>query len=226
MSDKSNGSVMALRSRLVSHLTGLSASQLQRWHATSLQEAHREAGQRGVPRLYSWVDYRRLCVISSLLEQDVPTKRIRVAIAFLDELFPGWHNLGVTRTDARIPNTRSTIHVLVQAPGVDAIADGAGQLTMSQLERELELAQEPLRQSVSNLVDCGPLFRLSRYSDAVTMDPHLNVGLPTVKGTRLETAFIAGMVADYCGSVERVAKIYRIAPAVIGRALEFQEAAA
>ena len=50
----------ALRSRLISRLTGLTPRQLSYWHRSALIPAHAAPGALGRPRLYSWVDYLKL----------------------------------------------------------------------------------------------------------------------------------------------------------------------
>src|SRR5579872_424719 len=83
--------VGALRSKLVSKLTGLTKPQLQYWHGTELLPAHERRGARGYPRLYSWVDYMKLREASKLVQAHVPTQVIRKAVPFLEQLDVEWY---------------------------------------------------------------------------------------------------------------------------------------
>ncbi len=79
----------------------------------------------------------------------------------------------------------------------------------------------PVERTVEGLQQRGALFKLHRFDDAVGMQPGINVGAPTVVGTRLETAFVAAIVEDY-GSVEEAAQVYRLRPSAVLRAVEFE----
>lgn len=212
---------MALRTRLVSKLTGLSASQLQYWHTTQLQAAHRDAGARGTPRLYSWLDYQRLCAVALLGEQGLPTARIRTATELLDRLFPEWWTRSLWKYDGRVPRPASShaTHVAHRdASGAAVLVDAGGQTVLPSSDFELF---EQVERVVTGLEKRGALFKLNRFDDAVRMQPGINVGLPTLLGTRLETAFIASIVNDY-GSVDEAARIYRLPLFAVRRAVEFE----
>ena len=218
----------ALRSRLVSRLTGLSTHQLQYWHKTLLQSAHRREGSRGVPRLYSWLDYQRLCIGASLLEQRVPTHRIRVALQYLDDIYPEWFRLSLASWagSTHIPGAGGARHVAVKERAFEVLADAAGQ--MSYVEAignawQSELS-EALTTSFESVSERGSLFKLHGFSDAVQMNPDVNVGLPTVVGSRLETSFVANLVK--LSSEREVASLYGLDGRVIGRAVCFEELAA
>lgn len=218
----------ALRSRLVSRLTGLSPSRLQYWHSTALQLAHRREGARGVPRLYSWIDYQRLCVIADLLEQGVPAGRIRAAVAYLDQMFEDWYRVALTGWFGAVdvPGAPGGRHVALREAARTVLADAAGQSTFRDelIDDGANAVAEAVTTSLDNLVTRGPLFKLSAFGDAVRMNPDINVGLPTLRGTRLETAFIAGLVE--LSSVAVVSKLYQIEPQLVARGCEFEQEAA
>ncbi|MYI86655.1 MAG: MerR family transcriptional regulator, partial [Dehalococcoidia bacterium] len=174
----------SLRSKLVAKLTGLSVRTLQSWHSTDLQSATREPGSRGTPRYYSWVDYQRLCVVSSLREQDVPTRRIRQAIPNLDRLFPGWWEMSLHAYRGRVTGSQSKIHVTLR-DSFDTLVDvPGGQMTFRDLMGdEAEGVRAGLAESLSWLEEKGALFRQASFRDSITMDPELNVAQPTVINT-------------------------------------------
>lgn len=204
-----------LRTRLVSRLTGLSSAQLRYWHQSDLLVATLRSGSRGVPRLYSWVDYLRLRIASRLLEQGIPAHRIRVAVAFLDEHFPDWYLLPVRSYSGDIAIRTSTLdspllvrhrqHVLLW-PDVLHDLKAATETALQEIEQE------------------GPLGRLSRFGSHVAMDPRVNLGQPTLVGTALETSFVAEAVRAY--GVDNVIALYRVEALAVQSAIEFEEAAA
>ena len=195
----------SLRSKLVAKLTGLSLRTLQNWHATDLQTATREPGSRGTPRYYSWVDYQRLCVASSLREQGVPAQRIRTAIPLLDDLFPGWWKLSLQAYRGRVPGSQSSTHIVV-----NQTADAAGDVT------------ECVASSLRDLKEKGPLFRKAAFSDAVTMNPEINAAQPTIVDTNLETYFVSELAREF--GIPYVEENYRLDRARILRAVDFEAA--
>ncbi|MXY87280.1 MAG: MerR family transcriptional regulator [Dehalococcoidia bacterium] len=218
----------SLRSKLVAKLTGLSLRTLQSWHSTDLQMATREPGSRGTPRYYSWVDYQRLCVVSSLRDEGVPTRRIRQAIPNLDRLFPGWWEMSLSSYQGRVLGSQSKVHVTVRETVRDnfgTLVDvPGGQMTFRDLmEDEADQVQAGLVQSLAGLEERGPLFRKASFRDSVTMHPAINVAQPTVVNTSLETYFVSQLVKEF--GVEYVAEAYRLDRRLIARAVEFEAAA-
>lgn len=212
--------VAGLRTRLIARLIGVDERRLRYWHRTVLAEATRRAGSRGVPRLYSWSDYMRLRLIASLVHDDVSTRRIRRAVALLDEQLPDWYMLPERASAARG-------HVVVRAPGDNAafIADAGGQF-LFEIPPELGADIEVAANALVDLTGPGAeLGRLREYADAVVMRPWLNIAKPTVRGTALETKFVREMAYDM-GSPDEMARIYRIDVSLVRRAIEFEKAVA
>ncbi len=214
----------SLRSKLVAKLTGLSLRTLQSWHSTDLQPATREPGSRGTPRYYSWVDYQRLCVVSSLREQEVPTQRIRRAIPVLDDLFPGWWEMSLKAYDGPVLGSQSKVHIVLRE-NFDVVVDvEGGQTTFRDLLGcEVEDTGRELARALALLEERGTLFRKHEFRDAVAMKPEVNAGQPTVRNTSLETRFIEALVRST--SVEEVARLYRVGEQHVRRAAEFERAA-
>ena len=208
-----------LRSRLVSKLTGLTPHQLKYWRGSELLEASLRPGGRGVPRLYSWVDYLRLRLAAQLKSQDVPTNRIREAVVFLDANFEDWFLLPdpVHASEQR--------HVLADVgPGSHPLlADQAGQHVLV-WPNDLSDLRAPTMSALEAIAEQGPLGRLHSFDDAVLMDPRVNVAQPTVRGTALETRFVSLMCQDI--GEDSFAALYRLPPEVIKRAQAFERAVA
>lgn len=213
----------SLRSKLVSKLTGLSVRTLQNWHSTDLQTATREPGKRGTPRYYSWVDYQRLCVVSSLREQGVPTQRIRTAIPMLDDLFPGWWELSLQAYDGRVPGSQARTHIVVKQDADIVVDVPGGQTTFrDRMGDDAGDVRECVAASLRDLEQKGPLFRKAAFSDAVTMNPEINAAQPTIIHTNLETYFVSELVREF--SVGYVEENYRLDRARILRAVDFEAA--
>jgi hypothetical protein len=181
-----------------------------------LLEATTRPGQRGVPRLYSWVDYLRLQIAGQLSESKVPTSRVRLAIAFLDRTFDSWYLLPVY-SDRREVISRA---IPDAAP---LLASREGQLVFD-WPRSLSGVAEPTEAALRLLMERGSLGVLNIYGDAVIMDPRMNLAQPTVLGTALETTFVAGMAADI--GAAGVTTIYGLNRRLIQRAIDFEEAVA
>jgi DNA-binding transcriptional MerR regulator len=214
----------ALRSRLVSKLTGLSHATLQHWHSTELQAASNEPGERGTPRLYSWVDYQRLCVMAALRDQGIPTATIRRAVAFLDDVFPEWWNLSLLPYEGHVRGSAARVHVVVRR-NLDVVADvPGGQMSFRDaLRDETEDAAHELADALVQLERRGPLFKQSAFSDAVILRPEVNAAQPTLRDTSLETEFIAKYAVRT--SVLETARIFRLEEWAVNRAIAFEEAA-
>jgi hypothetical protein len=137
--------------------------------------------------LYSWVDYQRLCIIAGLLGRGVPTERVRIAVSYLDDLFPDWYKLSLAPWDGTVPvpGSGGERHVALNQPLVDVLVDAAGQISFrKQLGSQwTDALSASLAAEFDELSDRGPLYQLGRFADAVMMNPAINVGLPTLRET-------------------------------------------
>lgn len=214
--------ITALRSRLVSKLVGVPMAQLQAWHATDLQPAHTRPGRRGVPRLYSWRDYQRLCVMASLKERGISTAQIRTAVRYLDELFPDWHLRALHRYEGGVAGFGQHDHVAVDLDRAgQVLATAGGQISFREaLAYDAPLVATEMAASLQAIERKGPLFALNEFDDVVVMHPETNVGLPTVRGHQLETGFIAGVATGT--SVSEAAALFGLSETVVGRVVAFQ----
>lgn len=209
-----------LRSRLVSRATGLSVSRLQYWHKSGLIEATSRPGQRGVPRLYSWEDYLRLRLAASL--DGIDTPNLRRAVDLLDSVWPDWY-LVPAQTTAR----GGHVHVVHPDAWSGFHADAAGQFELPwDMDAELGELGPQIATAFEDFTGPGADLGLLRdFGDAVRMNPAINIAKPTMIGTALETAFIAGMASDLGGSDE-FARVYRLDLPLVRRAVAFEEAVA
>ncbi len=193
----------ALRSRLVSKLSGFTPRQLGYWHTTRLIEAHIDAGARGFPRLYSWIDYMKLREAAKLSAAGVPTARIRRAVDYFEEAITNWYLIPL-----HVEGQRVMAHL---SEDVQVAADLGGQIsllgTLSEIHHE------------------GPLGELREFSDAVDMSPYILGGAPVVRETRIETGFMAAL-HDLGQEPEEIAATYRVPLRLVRRAIQFELAVA
>ncbi len=209
-----------LRTNLVARLTGLSEERLKYWHRSVLQEATLRPGSRGIPRLYNWVDYMRLRVIAVLVGDQVPTVAIRRSVTLLDEVLPDWYLLPErTAGDQR--------HVFVAAAGAAGplIADRNGQMTFGWPEALAKFATAAANAMGDLTGEGSDLGVLRAFTDAVVMDPGLNLAKPTLRGTSLETRFVKEMATDV-GGAKAFADLYHLDANRVRRAIAFEEAVA
>ncbi|MBI4506143.1 MAG: DUF433 domain-containing protein [Chloroflexi bacterium] len=195
----------ALRSRVVAKLAGLTLRQVHYWHTTGIIRARVIPGARGCPRLYSWTDYMKLRAATKLRRQGVTTHSIRTAVAWLDQNAPDWHLVPVYGFSGR---------VLVQFEHAVVTADRAKQAVLPELGHVLV-----------EIRDEGPLGELRQFSDCVDMHPDVLSGNPVMQGTRLETRFVAALVAHGV-SAYAIATLYHRPLSQVERALEFDRLAA
>lgn len=197
----------ALRSRLVARLSGVSLRQLWLWHNSGLIRGQVLPGSPGSPRLYSWVDYQKVRAARHLRDEDVSAQRTRDAIAYLDEHIPAWYLL--------------PLHGFAGEPIMERRRINATVTSVTQLLVDWSILKGVLR----TLQAEGPLGELREFSEHVTMDPSILGGNPVIKGTRLETQFIAVLVERGL-PVAEIAETYHLSPEQVKQALEFQRAAA
>ncbi|HEY8491485.1 MAG TPA: DUF433 domain-containing protein [Dehalococcoidia bacterium] len=190
----------AIRSRVVARLAGVTLRQLQYWHQTGLITAHTVPGARGYPRLYSWVDYMKVRAARKLLREGLHTRQIRAHIEYLEESVPDWHMMPLHGYAGK---------VLIELEHRVMTANHPPQLAFPYLFELLwELREE------------GPLGAMQRYSHSIDMHPAVASGNPVIKGTRIETSFLASLVARQVPA-EEIAAAYGIPQDTVESALAF-----
>ena len=202
-----------LRTRLVSRLTGLSASRIRYWGERGLLDSGPQNRGPGTPRLYNWVDYLRLRLAASLDAEGMPAGRVCEAIRLLDERSGEWWDVA----DPLAAGARGRL----AADGPDAAPNGGGPFALDWPDdcRDLGAATE---RALTEIGARGSLDELSRFRDAVYMSPRMNLAQPTVANTALETQFVVGMAADM--GADAFAETFRIERRMIERARQFEDA--
>lgn len=215
----------ALRSRVVSRLSGATPGQLRGWHRNGSVVASGLSGGRGQLRLYSWVDYCKARAAWKLLDQGLPARRLRANLLRLDQEIDGWY---------RLPLLAFQSHVIVpvyNGPGYTIIEkQGAMDTLIRQADRATRAAPEgdddDLLRVVHSLQREGPLGRLQSFGEHVTMNPEICGASPIVLGTRIETAHIAAIHGKGFQDTGAIAARYRLSVHQVEAAVEFEVALA
>ena len=80
----------ALPAFLVAALAGLPLHRLAYWRRQGIAPASAASGKRGVPCWYNWRDYLRILGAAALLENGLPSRKLRGALDQLDAECPTW----------------------------------------------------------------------------------------------------------------------------------------
>ena len=210
----------ALRSRLVAALSGSPGPRLASWHRREIVPASVIRGRRGLPRLYSWRDYHRVRVAVNLLEQGLPSRRLRANLNALEAGFPNWHEIKliafegyvIVTTDGRFDITA----LEKQGVATEIIRDaalGGRHAPMSEAEM--------LMHAVHAITHEGPLARLTRFSEWIEMVPGVQGGQPVLKEHRIMTSTIAGY-RDSGMSADEIASTLELGVREVSAALHFE----
>ena len=214
----------ALRARLVAPLAGTTPNQLAAWHRRSILTSSFIKGRRGVPRLYSWIDYQKARALVALIEQGIQRPRLGPQIAALDAEVDEWWKL---------PLLAYSNYVIVprdDAPGYTIVEK---QGAMDDLIRDAPLRSEDVSADDAELaIDVirvlraeGPLGRLAEYREFIDMDPRIQDGHPIVSGRRIETGMLAKL-SEWGRSRDELADRFDLATQQVEAALAFEQALA
>ncbi len=108
---------------------------------------------------------------------------------------------------------------------LDALSEGRFQDRLTAFKYGLPDDARMAEEVVKNLREQGPLARLRKFSEYVEMLPGVQAGRPIIKGTRIETATIAGY--EQTGmSKKEIAETLWVAEDQVGAALDFERALA
>jgi hypothetical protein len=162
--------------------------------------------------------------MASLKHEGVPTTRIRAAVSYLDELYPEWWTLSLARYDGKVPGSQASIHVVLRT-NIDILADvDGGQATFRDLlNGSTDQTADELATALSDIQERGPLFCMNEFDDAIWMRPELNAGLPSIRGTSLESEFVVAYAERT--STSEAASAFRLDEERIVRARAFEAAA-
>ncbi len=207
----------ALKSQLVSHLSGVTSRQLRYWHSTDVLAATVTPGRRGIPRLYSWIEYSKARTARKLLNMGISARRLRPNIEWLEEHVPLWYTLPLIAYSETV--------ILRPDNGDPAFTVGqVRQRVEADLIESAQLASR-IKDALAEMEDEGPLGVLSEYRDVVDMDPRIRAGVPIIRGTRIETELLARL-AICGGCTEDLAERFDLDAYQVKRALQFETAIA
>lgn len=140
-----------------------------------------------------------------LIAEGLARRRVLEAIRYLDQHIPEWY---------RLPLYGLSGKAVIDLRGRKFAADESQQGVLPVIANLLDQLKEE-----------GPLGRLRQFSDYIDMHPDVLGGNPVLRGTRLETQFIAAL-ADRGMSPQEIATTYHLEDKQVQRALEFNEAVA
>ena len=179
-------------------------------------------GRRGVRRLYSWVDYTKARASVKLLDMGLPNLRLRTNILWLEQNLPRWYE---------IPLIAFAGSVVVNPRGAPAYTAGeirqrvAASLLDTRHREPAPIETDELVAVLESMRSEGPLGVLARYGDVVHMDPRIRGGAPVIRGSRIETRFLAEL-RDRALDTESIADRLALGTQQAERALEFEVAIA
>ena len=214
----------ALRGKLVAPLAGTSPNRLARWNQREILKASFIRGRRGVPRLYSWVDYQKARALVALLEQGVPNRGLSQQIAVLDAEVEDWWKLPLLAYQGYVivPRGDELGYTIVEKQGAaDDFIRNAPLVAHDVSEIDATMAVEIVRA----LRDEGPLGRLSEFDQYVTMDPRIQDGQPIIRGRRIETGMLQKLNEWGADTIE-MADRFQLTPEQIEAAIAFEQALA
>ncbi len=214
----------ALRGSLVASLSGAARHQLAGWARREVLESPYRKGQRGRPRLYSWVDYQKARALVALREQGVPNRRLGEQVAELDAQVEGWWTVSLGEYHDRAITKRADAAGYTitngQEAADDCICEGR-RATGHGNDHDAELALEV----VCALHRQGPLGRLCEFSEHVNMDPRVQDGYPVVRGRRIETEMLY-ILSDWGSTADELAERFLLTTDQVEAALAFERALA
>ena len=158
------------------------------------------------------------------LDQGLPVRRLRDELVALDELSEGWFQNPLTAFKHGVihPHPDGREFTAVEKHGVAGSLIGDAALKGDRIDPDDVLMAEEV---VKNLREQGPLARLRQFSEYVDMRPDVQAGRPIIRGTRIETATVAGY--EQTGmSKKEIAETLWIAEDQVGAALNFERALA
>ena len=152
----------ALRARLVAPLAGTTPNQLAAWHRRSILTSSFIKGRRGVPRLYSWIDYQKARALVALIEQGIQRRRLGPQIAALDAEVDEWWKLSLLAYSnyVIVPRDDAPGYTIIEKQGaMDDLIRDAPLRAEDVSADDAKLAIEVIRVLRAE----GPLGRLAEY---------------------------------------------------------------
>lgn len=196
----------------------VSVQRLSYWIRTGLISPHIHASPPGMPPILSYNDLLAVNAIKRFRDQGLRLQKIRIAIKYISrELEHGerWYELKlVTDGDKLVTVLPISQNILESTELVDAARYG---------QKFFEVAFADL---VSDLYAERELIELPRLRELIDINPGLQAGAPTIRGTRIPTSVIASW-AKRGVTTEEIASFYDgVSQDAIDAALRYEKALA
>lgn len=203
--------------RRAAHICRVSVQRLSYWIRSDLISPHIHASPPGIPPILSYNDLLAVNAIRRFRDQRLPLQRIRRAIKYLSkELEQGerWHELKlVTDGDKLVALVPISQNILESKELVDAARYG---------QKFFEVAFADL---VNDLYADRELIESSRLKRFIDINPRVQAGAPTIRGTRITTSVIASW-AKRGVTIEEIASFYDgVGQDAIAAALQYEKVA-
>lgn len=201
--------------RRAAQICHTSVQRLSYWIRSGLISPHIHASPPGMPPILSYNDLLAVNAVRRLRDQDLPLQRIRVAIKYLSkelEIRENWYELKLV-TDGRklVTSLPAAQNILESIELVDAARYG---------QKFFEVVLADL---VSDLYTDRALIEAPRFKQFIDINPRVQAGAPTIRGTRIPTSVIAGW-AKRGVTTEEIASFYDdVSQDAIDAALQYEE---
>ena len=214
-----------LATRLVARLAGATTRQLGYWHSWELIVATVAPRRRGVSRLYSWIDYSRARAAIQLMDSGVRRTCLLANIDWLEANLPRWYEIPLSATPIAENSVAAPPEHRPHRTAADIRRWMSAKLAEDTPARPSLVETDALADMLEAIYSEGPLGVLAEFGDVVGMDPQIRAGLPVIRGSRVETGFLAGL-EDRGLDVKAIAERVTLEPWQVERALAFEHAIA
>jgi len=171
--------------RRAAHICRVSVQRLSYWVRSGLISPHIHASPPRIPPILSYNDLLAVNAIRRFRDQSLPLQRIRIAVKYISkELEQGerWHELKlVTDGDKLVTVVPVSESIWEWGELVDAARYG---------QKFFEVAFADL---VNDLYADRELIESPRLRQLIDINPRVQAGAPTIRGTRITTSVIAAL---------------------------------
>lgn len=212
----------ALRGKLVAALVGISSNQLAGWRRRGILESPYRKGRRGIPHLYSWVDYQKARAAVALLDRGVSNRRLTESIAMLDATVEDWWKLALAefQDNVIVPCDDGRSYAVVERQrAADRCICEAGPIGRRVADSDAALALDV----ICALRRQGPLGRFCEFGEHVNMDPGVQDGYPVIRGRRIETAMLH-ILYEWGSTADELADRFVLTGEQVEAAIAFEQA--
>lgn len=200
--------------RRAAHICSVSVQRLSYWIRSGLIHPHIHASPPGMPPILSYNDLLAVNAIKRFRDQSLPLQRIRRAVKYISkELEQGekWYELKlVTDGDKLVTIVPVSKDIWEQGELVDAARYG---------QKFFEIAFADL---VNDLYADRELIESPRLKQLIEINPRVQAGAPTIRGTRITTSVIATFAKRGVTS-EEIASFYEgVSQDAVEAALQYE----